>query len=99
MERKPSDTRSGRGLPYSSTVRFNCLAVKQRMHRYVAGALALAVSLLLSGTSYAQNETDEPTVRHAIESVLDMDSGRGVSRVPGVSLDSATGDLPVVFAM
>jgi hypothetical protein len=69
------------------------------MHRHVAVALAFGVALLLSGTSYAQNEADEPTVRQAIESVLDMDTGRGVSRVPRVSLDNTTGDLTVVFAM
>lgn len=69
------------------------------MHSYVTVALAFCAALLLNRTSYAQNEVDEPTVRQAIESVLDMETGRNVSRVPRVSLDTATGDLTVVFAM
>jgi len=69
------------------------------MHRRATIALALTAALLLSGTSYAQTEADEPTVRQAIEAVLDMDTGRGVNRVSRVSLDSAAGDLTVIFAM
>jgi hypothetical protein len=69
------------------------------MHRYVTVALALAVALLLPGVSYAQTEADEPAVRQAIESVLDMDTARAAPRLPRVSLDNATGDLTVIFAM
>jgi hypothetical protein len=69
------------------------------MHSSVTVAVALAVALLLPGVGSAQTEAEEPAVRQAIESVLDMDTGRGAVRLPRVSLDSATGDLTVVFAM
>jgi hypothetical protein len=46
-----------------------------------------------------QEQAQEPTVRRAIESVLDMDAGRTVTRLPRVTLDAASGDLTVIFAM
>ena len=47
----------------------------------------------------AAQQQDEPAVRQAIESVLEMDTGRGVERLPRISIDAAAGDLTVVFAM
>jgi hypothetical protein len=73
------------------------------MHRSVTVALALAVALavalVLPGVGSAQTDVEEPAVRQAIEAVLDMEVGRSATRLPRVSLDSATGDLTVVFAM
>jgi hypothetical protein len=57
------------------------------------------MALLLPGVGHAQPETDEPAVRQAIEAVLDLDTGRAATRLPRVSLDNATGDLTVIFAM
>ena len=38
-------------------------------------------------------------MRRAIESVLEMETGREAMRLPRVTLDAASGDLTVVFAM
>jgi hypothetical protein len=56
-----------------------------------------AAVLLPSSASAAQG--DEPVVRRAIESVLEMDSGRSAARLPRVTLDESQGDLTVIFAM
>jgi hypothetical protein len=62
----------------------------------VAAALTLFVAAAPAG---AQEQTQEPTVRRAIESVLEMDTGRAAPRLPRVTLDVASGDLTVIFAM
>jgi hypothetical protein len=65
-------------------------------------AVAALLLVLLGATptvAGAQQEADEPTVRQAVQSVLDMDSGRGVARLPRITLDTARGDLTIVFAM
>ncbi len=65
----------------------------------LVGALVVMASVLAPGAASAQEQTQEPTVRRAIESVLEMDAGRQVRRLPRVTLDAASGDLTVVFAM
>ena len=67
--------------------------------RGLAGALVLALGLLLPGTASAQEQLEEPSVRLSIESALEMDSYREAQRLPRVSLEAAKGDLTVVFAM
>ena len=61
--------------------------------------LLVMASLLAPGSASAQEQSQEPTVRRAIESVLEMETGRQALRLPRVSLDAASGDLTVVFAM
>ena len=65
----------------------------------LACALIVSLALLVPGTALAQGETEEPSVRQSIESALEMDSYRQVLRLPRVTLDEATGDLTVIFAM
>lgn len=65
------------------------------MWRLVA---VLAVLVAVAPAS-AQEQTQEPTVRRAIESMLDMETGRAAPRLPRVTLDPASGDLTVIFAM
>jgi hypothetical protein len=66
----------------------------------VCAALLLSWALLLGApTLHAQSHADERTVRQAIESVLELDAGRDTRRLPRVTLDEASGDLTVVFAM
>jgi hypothetical protein len=68
--------------------------------RAVAALLLLGLGLLASATPVqAQALVGEPVVRAAIQSVLDMDTGRGVERLPRIDLDETRGDLTVVFAM
>ena len=59
-------------------------------------ALALAVAPL---PAHAAGEVDEPAVRQAIQSVLEMETWRQADRLPRVTLDPARGDLTIVFAM
>jgi hypothetical protein len=66
--------------------------------RCLAMALVLAAAVLWPGSATAA-QGDEPVVRRAIESVLEMDSGRQAARLPRVTLDESQGDLTVVFAM
>lgn len=73
------------------------------MHRWlhaVAG-LCLATAWLQSGAVTSADNAgalNAAPTRAAIETILAPDSGRGVPRVPRVTLDP-TGDLTVVFAM
>jgi hypothetical protein len=67
--------------------------------RHLLAVVAMATLVLTAGTVSAQEESQEPTVRRAIESVLEMDTGRPAVRLPRVTLDAAQGDLTVVFAM
>jgi hypothetical protein len=67
--------------------------------RGLAGALIVALTLLMPGTGLARAETEEPSVRQSIESALEMDSYRQVLRLPRVTLDETSGDLTVIFAM
>lgn len=60
---------------------------------------ALVVFVSAPSSAYAQQQADAPTVRQAIQSVLEMDTWRDAARLPRVSLDISTGDLTVVFAM
>src|SRR5438874_10799333 len=65
----------------------------------LARALIVSLALLVPGPALAQGETEEPSVRQSIESALEMDSCRQVLRLPRVTLDEASGDLTVIFAM
>ena len=65
-------------------------------------ALLLLASLLSARPAIAEQQVDEPTIRHAIESSIELDAGRQVgvvNRLPRVSLEPAQGDLTIVFAM
>jgi len=55
--------------------------------------------LLAPAPVHAQEQVDETVVRHAIESVLEMDTGRSAARLPRITLDSARGDLTIVLGM
>lgn len=62
-------------------------------------ALVLVLELVSTLPAHAQEQTDEPVIREALRSVLEMDTGRGVDRLPRITLDPARGDLTIVFAM
>ena len=63
-------------------------------------AALLALVVLVSPLpASAQQQSEEPTIRRAIESVLELDTGRDAARLPRVSLDPDRGDLTVIFAM
>jgi hypothetical protein len=67
--------------------------------RRLSGAV-IAIALLLGPRpAWADQQVDEPIVRQAIESVLEMDTWRAADRLPRVTLDPARGDLTIVFAM
>jgi hypothetical protein len=61
--------------------------------------LSLALLLAQPMLASAQEQTDEPAVRQAVQSVLEMDTWRGVDRLPRITLDAAQGDLTIIFAM
>jgi hypothetical protein len=61
--------------------------------------VALGVALFLGPMVAAAQQEDEPAVRQAIESVLEMDTGRDAPRLPRISIDAAAGDLTIVFAL
>jgi hypothetical protein len=69
--------------------------------RGLAPGLGLCLLMLVAGSAPAQAQelVGEPVVRAAIQSVLDMDPGRDVERLPRIDLDPVRGDLTVVFAM
>jgi len=67
--------------------------------RPVVAALVLVLGLICPLPTYAQEQTDEPVVRQALQAVLDMDTGRGVERLSRITLDTSRGDLTIVFAM
>ena len=69
------------------------------MRRIFAAVTVMALLLLSAAPVSAQEQTQEPTVRRAIESVLEMETGRAAVRLPRVTLDAASGDLTVIFAM
>src|SRR3982074_2320526 len=67
--------------------------------KLLVAVMAIVVALAASPVG-AQEESQEPTVRRATEGMLEMDTGRQAAvRVPRVTLDAASGDLTVVFAM
>jgi hypothetical protein len=68
------------------------------MRRFALGLAMIAVFLVPRSAS-AQQQVEEPRVRQAIESVLELETGRQATRLPRVTLDVATGDLTVVFGM
>jgi hypothetical protein len=68
-------------------------------HLLAAGGLSVWLLLALPEMALAQQQTEEATVRQAVQSVLEMDTFRGVERLPRVTLDSVRGDLTIVFAM
>jgi hypothetical protein len=68
------------------------------MMRLVVAAL-LAVVLAPSVAAAQEADVEAPAARQAIEAVLDLDSGRGVPRLPRVTIDPTSGDLTVIFAM
>ena len=65
----------------------------------VVGFVAVLALVIGPGGAGAQEQVQEPTVRRAIESVLEMDTGRDAARLPRVTLDAASGDLTVIFGM
>ena len=67
--------------------------------RWLPAALICLGVLLAPAPASAQQQSEEPTIRRAIESVLELDTWRGTTRLPRVSLDPDKGDLTVVFAM
>ena len=62
-------------------------------------AVAMAALVLGAGAASAQEQSQEPTVRRAIESVLELETGREAVRLPRVTLEAGSGDLTVIFAM
>jgi hypothetical protein len=68
------------------------------MYRLVS-LLVVATVALGPIPAQAQQQLEEPSIRHAIESVLELDSGRQATRLPRVTLDATTGDLTIIFAM
>ena len=70
------------------------------MRGLVMGAVVVTLMLaLLPSSALAQQQPEEPSVRQSIESVLEMDAYRDTLRLPRVTLEAATGDLTIVFAM
>jgi hypothetical protein len=68
--------------------------------RSVLLCVAMAGALLVSvAPVHGQQLQGDPVVRAAIASVLDMDPGRDVERLPRIDLDPDRGDLTIVFAM
>jgi len=67
--------------------------------RLLVGVLMAMLSLLMATPASADERVEEKTVRQAIQSVLEMESWRQADRLPRVTLDTARGDLTVVFAM
>ncbi|MBV8714788.1 MAG: hypothetical protein JO020_33295 [Chloroflexi bacterium] len=65
----------------------------------LACSAVLSVLLAVAQPALAQEQTDEPLVRQSVESVLEMDTFRGVDRLPRITLDAERGDLTIVFAM
>jgi hypothetical protein len=66
--------------------------------RRLAVALIVTVALLVPPSASAEDQPDAH-VRQAIESLIDLDTGRDVLRLPRVTFDVARGDLTVIFAM
>lgn len=62
-------------------------------------AMVAVLTLLSAAPAAAREQSQEPTVRRAIEDVLEMETGRTAARLPRVTLDAANGDLTVIFAM
>lgn len=79
------------------TMRQRSLQTIRRMWCLTVVLLLTAALLVPGSTNAAQG--DEPVVRQAIESVLEMDTGRQAARLPRVTFDESKGDLTVVFAM
>ena len=68
--------------------------------RVVLLCVAMAATLLVSvAPAYGQQLQGDPVVRAAIATVLDMDPGRDVERLPRIDLDPVRGDMTIVFAM
>jgi hypothetical protein len=69
--------------------------------RRLPGALALCLLVMQAQalTASAQQQIDEPVIRQAVQSVLEMETWRDVDRLPRITLDTARADLTVVFAM
>jgi len=65
----------------------------------IVPVLAWMALLVAPAPASAQVQSQEPTVRRAIEAVLEMDTGRDADRLPRVTLDTTSGDLTVVFGM
>src|SRR5690348_13657244 len=63
------------------------------------GAMLLLASSALPHAAYAQEQGDAPGVRQALQSMLEMDTGRGVDRLSRITLDASRGDLTIIFAM
>jgi hypothetical protein len=60
--------------------------------------VVLIVLALVAAPSLAMaEEAEAPSVRQAIEAIIDMDAGRDIARLPRVSI--AEGDLTVIFSM
>ncbi len=74
------------------------MCVFGEMHWRALATLIVIAALLWPGAASA-TQSDEPIVRRAIESVIELDAGRPTARLPRVSLDDTNGDLTVIFAM
>jgi hypothetical protein len=59
----------------------------------------VSLHLAVAQPVLAQEQTDEPVVRQAVQSALEMDTFRDAERLPRISLDPARGDLTIVFGM
>ncbi|HEV7661956.1 MAG TPA: hypothetical protein VGQ62_00375 [Chloroflexota bacterium] len=68
-----------------------------RVRRF--SALLGLTTLLWAQPVLADQQVDQPAIRAAIESVIELDPGRQVNRLPRVTLDPSQGDLTIVFAM
>jgi hypothetical protein len=64
-----------------------------------AAALSVVCLSVQVPAASAQQQIDEPVVRQAVQSVLELDTYRGVDRLPRITLDASLGDLTIVFAM
>jgi hypothetical protein len=62
-------------------------------------SLVVAAVLALLPTVARAAEIEELGIRAKIEAFIELDTARGVPRLPRVTMDPATGDLTVVFAM
>jgi hypothetical protein len=65
----------------------------------LAFSAVLLVQLAVAQPVRAQEQTDEPVVRQAVQSALEMDTFRDAERLPRITLDAARGDLTIVFGM
>src|SRR5438105_12314836 len=66
--------------------------------RWLASSFGVVLALCATLPARAA-DLEQPTVRQAIQSVLEMETWRQADRLPRVTLDTSQADLTVVFAM